>query len=255
MPKALTPAQIEAYRHDGFIFPIDALSPEEAAAARAAFAEEERRAWGGAGRAHDDADGREWLRRPHRRYHWAYALCMHPRVLDAVEDLLGPDVLLWDAKLWPKPASSASFVSWHQDATYVGLRPLDKVITIWLALTDSTIENGCLKAIPGTHGIGQVAHHATYAEANLLSRGQVVEAEIDEAAAVAMELRAGQFSVHHMHVLHGSAPNPSGRPRLGMSINYVTPDVRETGDDPRPAVVARGVDRFGHFEPFEAPPA
>lgn len=255
MPHRLTDAQLAQYHREGFLFPIDALTAEEAASFLARFEEEERHAWGRADRAHDDADGREWLRRPHRRYRWAYDLCLHPAIVAVAADLLGPDVLLWDAKLWPKPATSRSFVSWHQDATYVGLRPLDKVLTIWVALTDSTPENGCVAVLPGTHRSGQVTHHDTHAEANLLSRGQVVDTAIDETQAVPMPLKAGQLSVHHMHLLHGSSANPSGSKRLGISINYISPDVIETGNDPRPAVVACGQDRFGHFEPFPVPNA
>ncbi len=136
MPEVLTDTQIAQYRRDGCVFPIDVMPAEQAAEFRAAFEATERAAWGVVGRAQDDAEGREWLRRPHHFHRWAFDLCSHPRIVGAIGDLLGPDVMLWDAKLFPKPARSRSFVSWHQDATYVGLRPLDKVLTVWYWMTD-----------------------------------------------------------------------------------------------------------------------
>jgi non-haem Fe2+, alpha-ketoglutarate-dependent halogenase len=252
-PEVLTREQVAAYRRDGCIFPIDVMPASEAARFFDAFGETERSAWGMAGRAHDDAAGREWLRRPHHFHRWAFDLCAHQRLVAAVADLLGPDILLWDAKLFPKPARSRSFVSWHQDATYVGLRPLDKVLTVWLALTDADEENGAMSFLPGSHRIGQRAHEKTFAEANLLSRGQVVADEVDPAQARTVVLRAGQASAHHMHLVHGSPPNLSARPRVGLSINYVTPDVVETGNDPRPAVLVKGVDAYRHFAPLQVP--
>lgn len=253
MPETMTAAELDRYRREGCIFPIDILSPAEAETYRQAFEETERAAWGVAGRAHDDAEGREWLRRPHQLHRWAYELCTHPRLVAMAADILGPDVLLWDAKLWPKPPGSRSFVSWHQDGTYVGLRPLDKVLTIWLALTDAGPHNGGMSFVPGSHLGGQVSHHKTFADANLLSRGQVVDLDIDSQPTTAIVLRPGQASAHHMYLLHGSGANPSTRPRLGISINYVTPEVIETGDDPRPAVVVRGSDPHGHFASFAVP--
>jgi non-heme Fe2+,alpha-ketoglutarate-dependent halogenase len=229
------------------------MSAEEASAFRHAFAETERAAWGAAGRAHDDAEGREWLRRPHHFHRWAFELCSHPRLVGAVADLLGPNVMLWDAKLFPKPAHSRSFVSWHQDATYVGLRPLDKVLTVWIALTEADAENGAMSYLPGSHRMGQREHAKTHADGNLLSRGQVISYQVDPGRVRAVTLHAGQASAHHMHLVHGSPPNPSARPRIGLSINFVTPDVIETGDDPRPATVLRGVDQYGHFAPLRVP--
>jgi non-haem Fe2+, alpha-ketoglutarate-dependent halogenase len=252
-PAVLAPEQIAAYQQNGCIFPIDVMPASEAARFFEAFGEAERLAWGITGRAHDDAAGREWLRRPHHFFRWAFELCTHPRLVAAVADLLGPDILLWDAKLFPKPARSRSFVSWHQDATYVGLRPIEKVLTVWLALTEADEENGAMEFLPGSHRIGQRSHEKTFAEANLLSRGQVIAHEVDAVQARTVTLRAGQASAHHMHLIHGSSPNRSARPRIGLSINYITPDVVETGNDPRPAALVSGVDVYRHFAPLQVP--
>jgi non-haem Fe2+, alpha-ketoglutarate-dependent halogenase len=254
MRKTLTQAQVESYWHNGFLTPIDVMTSDEAARYLHAFEEAERAAWGTAGNTHDDPEGREWLRRPHHFHRWAFNLTTTARLIDAVEDLLGPDIMLWDAKMFPKPPHSGSFVSWHQDATYVGLRPLDKVLTVWLALTDADEQNGCVQYLPGSHRLGQRPHAMKLADGNLLSRGQVVEYDTASQPAVSAVLRAGQMVAHHMHVVHGSLPNPSSRPRVGISINFVTPDVIETGEDPRPAVLLRGRDPYGHFAPLAVPP-
>ena len=174
----------------------------------------------------------------------------NPRILDAVEDLLGPDLLCWSSQFFAKDASDPSYVSWHQDATYWGLSAPD-VVTAWLALTPSTPENGNMRVVPGTHR-KQMAHHDTFAAANLLSRGQEVAVAVDERQAVDITLRRAQMSLHHVLIVHGSEPNlgePADRLRhpLYADIVYQTSGVRES------ATLVRGTDRHGHFD-LEPPP-
>jgi ectoine hydroxylase-related dioxygenase (phytanoyl-CoA dioxygenase family) len=249
--KVFTAQQIASYREKGYAAPARVLSVREAAEFHAAFEAYEISKWGRSGQAYDDQDGREWLRKPHRYARWAYELATHPRVVDAIEDILGPNVMLWDSKLFPKPARSASYVSWHQDGTYLGLEPLTDVLTAWVALSDSLPENGAMRAIPGSHKRGQLEHKTTFADGNLLLNGQVIEG-IENATAVDIPLRAGEMSVHHMMLVHGSLPNASDKPRIGISINYVTPMAHETLMK-RPALLLRGEDRYGHFEPLHSP--
>jgi non-heme Fe2+,alpha-ketoglutarate-dependent halogenase len=251
LPKIFTAQQVADYWEKGYAAPAQVLSFQEAAGFRTGFETYEICKWGRSGRAYDDADGREWLRKPHRYARWAFELATHPRVVDAIEDILGPNVMLWDSKLFPKPARSASFVSWHQDGTYLGLEPLTDVLTAWIALSDSLPENGAMRAIRGSHKHGQLEHSATFANGNLLLNGQVIEG-IEDAAAVDIPLRAGEMSVHHMMLVHGSLPNASDQPRIGISVNYVTPAVRETKMT-RPALLLRGEDRYGHFDPLHSP--
>lgn len=201
---------------------------------------------GQTGRSYDDPEGREWLRKPHHCAAWAYELATHPRIVDVIEDLLGPDVMLWDTKLFPKPARSRSYVSWHQDGTYLGLQPMEETLTAWIALSDSLPENGAMQVIPRSHKGGQLMHKATYADGNLLLNGQAIEG-ISSEVMVTLPLRAGEMSVHDMLLVHGSLPNSSDQPRIGVSINYVTPRVRETVMT-RPTVLLRGLDRYNHFE-------
>ena len=251
LPKVFTPQQVADYWEKGYAAPAQVLSFEQAADFRAGFETYEISKWGRSGRAYEDADGWEWLRKPHRYARWAFELATHPRVVDAIEDILGPNVMLWDSKLFPKLARSASYVSWHPDGTYLGLESLTDVLTAWIALSDSLPENGAMRAIPGSHKHGQLQHSATFADGNLLLNGQVIEG-IEPAAAVDIPLWAGEISVHHMMLVHGSLPNASDQPRIGISINYVTPAVCETKMT-RPALLLRGEDRYGHFAPLHSP--
>ena len=122
--------------------------------------------------------------------------------------MIGPDILCWSTGFFTKNARDPSYVSWHQDSTYWGLEPPD-IVTAWVALSDSTLANGAMRVIPGTHLMDQLAHHDTFAPDNLLSRGQEIAVEVDEREAVALELRAGEMSLHHVRLIHGSDPNPS----------------------------------------------
>jgi chlorinating enzyme len=250
----LSAEQVEQFHRDGCVFPVSVFTPEEASRFRAAFdaySERYHRAIEGA----PPADREDWLVFPHLRHRWAYEVVSHPRVVDAVESVLGPDVMVWDAKLFPKPARSTHYVSWHQDATYMPMGPLDHIVTAWIALSDSTAENGAMQFLPGTHVAGQQAHEKTFAERNLLSYGQQIRAEIDPAEVVDVVLAPGQMSLHHLHLIHGSPANPSDRPRIGISVNYLAPDVVDRAEKQRPAMLLRGRDRYGNFATFEPPAA
>src|SRR5882724_104071 len=199
MGKKLTQAQIERYHRDGFVYPIDAFAAEEARGHRRTMEEFEA------------AQGRELTKghnfKPHLLFTWVDEIVHHPVILDAVEDVIGPDIRLFHLSLWPKNAGDPAYVSWHQDATYFGLEPPLQV-TAWVALTDASIEAGCMEVIPGSHKLGQL-HHAEHSEAthNLLSRGQTITAEFDTSRTEFMPVRAGQFSLHHTHLVHNSRPN------------------------------------------------
>jgi non-haem Fe2+, alpha-ketoglutarate-dependent halogenase len=251
MGEVFTAEQVQNYEAHGYAAPARVLASAEAAKYLAAFEAYEADKWGRSGRAYDDQDGREWLRKPHRYARWAYELAAHSRVVDAIADILGPDIMLWDTKLFPKPPRSASFVSWHQDGTYLGLEPLTDVLTAWIALSDSLPENGAMRVLPGSHKHGQLEHKATYADGNLLLNGQIIEG-IEGDGAIDIPLRAGEMSVHHMLLVHGSLPNTSDTPRIGISINYVTPRAREKKMT-RPAALLRGEDRYRHFETLQSP--
>ena len=244
MPKLLTDAQIAQFQRDGYVTPIRVLSTEQAGALRARL--EAYEAGGGAAR-----DG---LRhKAHLLLTWLADLVRHERVLDAVEDLYGPDLLCWASSFFIKDAEAPAYVSWHQDSTYWGLSAPD-VVTAWVALTDSNAANGAMQVIPGSHTRDQMPHRDTFAPDNLLSRGQEVAVDVDPSRAVRFDLRAGEMSLHHVRLVHGSPPNTSTRRRIGYAIRYMPTRVRQLhGADG--ASLVRGTDRYGHFEPEPRPAA
>jgi len=183
---------------------------------------------------------------------WVCELALNPRVLDAVERVLGPDVLVWNTHWFPKFPGDRTYVSWHQDATYWGLTP-PKVTTAWIALSESTIENGCLKVLPGSHLGDLMPQRDTYAPDNILSRGQEIAVELDESKVVSLKLQPGEFSLHHIGIAHGSGPNHSDMPRIGLAVRYISPEVVQQGNQRDLAVLARGKDRFSHFDLVEPP--
>jgi ectoine hydroxylase-related dioxygenase (phytanoyl-CoA dioxygenase family) len=174
-------------------------------------------------------------------------------LLDIVEDLLGPDLMIYHSTLWAKQPAAGEYVSWHQDNTYFGHTPCE-VLSVWLALTQATVENGCMQYLPGTHALGQLPLTAPdIGENNLLASGQTVDYDVSDIAPVPVELRPGEIAIHHAHLIHNSLPNASDGTRTGMTFIYHPPSVRQLGEARTSALLVRGEDRFGHFEP-EAPP-
>jgi len=151
-----------------------------------------------------------------------------------------------------KEASSPAFVSWHQDSTYWGLEPAD-IVTAWVAISESVLKNGAMRVIPGTHKKEQLAHHDTFGENNLLSRGQEIAVQVNESDAKSLVLQPGEMSLHHVRLVHGSEPNPSGRRRIGFAIRYLPTNVRQTVGMTDAVTLVRGVDTFGHFLPEQHP--
>jgi non-haem Fe2+, alpha-ketoglutarate-dependent halogenase len=239
MGKKLTHAQIAHYHREGFVYPVDAFSAEEARRYRRAMEDFEAAQGRELGKGHNF--------KPHLLFTWVDAIVHHPAVLDAVEDVIGPDIRLFHLSVWPKNAGDPAYVSWHQDATYFGLDPAVQV-TAWVALTDASIEAGCMEVIPGSHKLGQL-HHAEQADAkNLLSRGQTITAEFDRSRTEFMPVRAGQFSLHHTHLVHNSRPNLSADRRIGLGISYIPTHVRCTSSTHMTAMLVCGTDRHGHFD-------
>jgi non-haem Fe2+, alpha-ketoglutarate-dependent halogenase len=244
MPKLLSDAQIQAYRQGGYLCPIDALSPGEAAHYRGLLEAAEAAAGG-------SLPG-PYRHKPHLVYTWAQELIRHATILDAVEDVIGPDILAWESVFFTKEPRTEDYISWHQDITYWGLEAEGDVVTAWVALSPSTVESGCMRVVPGTHLREVVAHADTFGEHNMLSRGQEIAVEVDEGHAVDLVLRPGQMSLHHVKIFHGSRPNRARNRRIGFAIRYLPPHIRQdVGADS--ATLVRGRDRAGHFEHEPAP--
>jgi len=244
--KVLSPAQVDAFKRNGYHFPLGALSADEALAYRRRLELSEATLGG---------PMRGALRsKPHLLFTWANELIRHPAILDAVEDIYGPNLLAWSSSFFIKEANDPSYVSWHQDSTYWGLSHPD-VVTAWIALSVSIVENGCMRVIPGTHLKDQLPHQDTFAENNLLSRGQEVQVEVNAADAVDIELQPGQFSLHHVRLVHGSEPNNANYRRIGYAVRYIPTYVRQTVGPRDCATLVRGVDEYHHFDMEPAPKA
>lgn len=219
MPKFLSNNQVAHFHENGFISPLDILSEDEALDYKNRLEQAEAE--------YPLALNAEHRNNPHLAFKQFDELAHHTLVLDAVEDLIGPDISLWGSVLFIKEPTSPHYVSWHQDATYMGITP-QAFVTPWIALTPSNPESGCMSMIPGSH-LGSIQKHAeTFAEDNILTRGQVIE-DIDESSAVDLVLRPGQMSIHHARVIHGSKPNLSRQRRIGFALQaYMAPPARQT---------------------------
>jgi ectoine hydroxylase-related dioxygenase (phytanoyl-CoA dioxygenase family) len=245
MTKVLSADAVAQYRRDGFYFPVPALSRSEARGYRDKL-EAHERVLGG-------PIASNMRHKVHLLFTWANELANHPAILDAVEDVIGPDILCWNTTFFIKEAHSPSFVSWHQDATYWGLSTED-VITAWVALADAPIESGAMKFWPGSHLRKQLEHRDTFDQNNLLSRGQEIAVDVPEGEGVNVVLRAGEMSLHHVLLAHGSGPNTTGDRRIGLAIRYIPPHVRQLKVRDS-AMLVRGQDRHGHFDLEQGPTA
>ena len=236
--KLLTAHQRDQYLTDGYVAPIRVMTTAQAAELRARLEGFERTQGGplkGALR-----------HKTHLLFTWLNDLVRNEKILDAVEDLYGGNLLCWTTNFFIKEANDPAFVSWHQDSTYWGLSRPD-VVTAWVALSTSNRANGAMEVMPKTHLLDQIPHRDTFSPNNLLTRGQEVAVAVDPAAAQAIELQPGEMSLHHVRLIHGSPPNTSPERRIGFAIRYIPTDVRQIeGEDS--ATLVRGVDDYRTFE-------
>jgi len=236
----------ERYERDGFYAPIDVMSAADARALRDAYEAAE-------AAAASDATKAKLLRgSAHSMLPALHAAVTSPAVVEPVARVLGEDVLLLKCNMFIKEPQTPHFVSWHQDLTYWGLEQHDEV-TAWLALTPATVASGCMRFVPGTHTLDIVAHRDTFAEQNLLTRGQELAVEVDESRAVDAELSPGQMSLHHGKLFHASGPNRTRERRIGVAIRFIRPDMRMKGGARNCATLVRGTDRHGHFDLMPPP--
>ena len=226
----------ERFARDGFIAPIPIFPPEQAARYLADYERFE-----ATGQIKDDSPGLKI----HCVFRWAYEIATHPTVLDVVEKLIGPNILVFGSRPWNKHAHDERYVAWHQDNSYYGLDPHDEV-AIWVALTESTTENGCLRYVPGSHHWGDQVHTIVGNPNNRLTRGQEITT-VDESVAVDGVLRPGEAGFHHERTVHGSKGNTSGQRRLGFQVNYIPTHVKSTIGR-RSALLVRGVDEYRHWD-------
>lgn len=242
----------QQYQDDGFLFPLQAVSAEQAADWRAEL----------------EAVEAKWLNnglpRPLNQYKrsachivmpLASEIASHPALLNTMSGILGDDLLVWSCEFFIKEASTTHIVSWHQDLTYWGLGATHDQCSAWLALSPSTLESGCMKFVKGSHKNTIVPHNDTFDENNLLSRGQEIAVEVDEDQATPIELQPGQMSLHHGLMFHGSGPNTSSDRRIGVVIRYVNPNAKQEVAERDYAMLVRGADRSGNFINIARPAA
>jgi len=213
----LTGDQVARYRTDGWLAPIDVLTEAEAADALAALEDAEARFPGDLHAGHRN--------NAHLVLPFLADLALDDRILDCVASVVDRPTALLNSVLFVKEPDSAGYVSWHQDSTYMGI-DTDDMVTAWVALTPSTTGNGCVAMVPGSHRVGIHPHVDHYGADNILTRGQQVSG-VDVDAAVDVELRPGQMSLHHPWLVHGSRPNRTGGRRIGVAFQaYVGADLR-----------------------------
>lgn len=210
------PLDVDRYERNGYVFPIPILNSAEADELRQNVISLQA------------AVNRpvERLPGPHIFFPWAFEAAMRPNLLDQVESILGPDILLWGTLILSKNPDSGSFVPWHQDSAYTAFLNGSRSLTAWVALTPATTQNGCMRVIPGSHH-RQLPFTSTQRPGDMLSRGLEVTAEIDEDAAVDLTLHTGEASLHDNALVHGSNPNRSALPRTGFIARYATPAMRQ----------------------------
>ena len=245
MQKRLSIEAVQQYHRDGCYFPVPVLGREEAAHYRRCLEQHEAKTG-------NPLQG-NWRHKTHLLFTWADELVHHPKILDAIEDVIGPDILCWTTNFFIKEANNPGFVSWHQYSTYWGLDP-DDVITAWVAFTDATPENGYMQFMPGSHKADQLPHVDTFHKDNLLSRGQEIAVDVDASKAIGIPLRAGEMSLHHIKLVHGSDPNRSNDRRIGLAIRYIPTYVRQTKVRDS-AMLVRGTDKYHHFDDEPRPRA
>lgn len=243
-PKTLSPAQITQYNEQGYLMPFNGLDRDEAREIRAFF--------DGVLAAYIELGKSSYaISTAHLRFARIYQLVQHPRILDAVSDLLGPNIVCWGSHFFCKMPHDGKRVPWHQDSTYWPLSPT-KTVTVWLAIDDADPENANMKFIPRSHLHGLIDYDETHDANTVLDLAvrnphSYGDAEIDD------QLKAGQFSMHSDLLLHGSEANESNRRRCGLTIRYAAADVTTWYDWHKKGMVVRGENIKGHWANPEMP--
>ncbi len=247
--KALSQEQVDSYRYNGFLFPVPALTPDEVATCLAGLQRLELEL----GSPVAEADVK-WRSHAYAHSPWFNTLIRHKRILDAIEDVIGPNILVWTSTFFIKEPHSPTFAAWHQDGTYFGLEPKEQVCA-WVALTDASEQAGCMEQL-SSRGAPRQYNHAALGLANSINRaGQTIMEAFDQSNPVATALRAGEFSLHHELAVHRSAPNHASHRRVGIGLNYIPTHVRVDSPVRCKAMLVRGEDRYGHFDLIDPPSA
>ena len=242
MGKCLSDSQVEKFHIDGFLSPINVFSINEASELKDKL-EDAEKIW-------PEAFSASARNNAHLNFEFLDSIVHNKNLLDAVEDILGPNILAYASTLFIKEPRDPGFVSWHQDGKYMGLSE-NIGITAWVALSEANGESGCMSMIPGSHE-KMLAHKDTFGKDNILTRGQEVQ-NVDAGKAVETPLRPGQASFHCPTVIHGSQPNRSEHRRIGFAIQTYIPTNVKSIHGRASAQLVRGIDTFGHFDLLQRP--
>jgi non-haem Fe2+, alpha-ketoglutarate-dependent halogenase len=247
----LTESQSRQFERDGFLYPIRVLEDDETERYLSQYQQYVAR---NRSRLAGMKPNQTYqvLSETHFAMKWVYDIARHPRILDAVESLIGPNILAWNTNWFTKMPGDTAYVGWHQDGTYWKLTP-HRVVTAWVALTPSMASNGGLQVVAGTHTQPMLPQRETYAPDNALSRGQEIAVQVREDQATCLDLQPGEMSLHHIWIVHGSKANTSTIPRIGIAIRYVSTEVKQDSPSKPLAILVRGRDDFGHFELMPPP--
>ena len=238
--RSVSREQIDCYERNGVVFPIRVLTAGELTEFKAGFDEVEVRV----------VDKFHYATFAHLYFRWAYDLATHPAVADAVEDVLGPEVLVYGTLIICKDPHTVGYVSWHQDGEGFGNA---RSVSAWIGLTESTAENGCMRVLAGSHRMERLPHFRTYINSNNLLRDDVqIRHNVRDEEATDVVLEAGEMSLHDKNIIHGSNPNRSGKKRVGFIIRFVTPELKESR---YPLIRVRGNGDCSHLSIFGGPPA
>jgi len=217
----LSAQQLEDYKQNGVLFPVALLTPDQADSTREAFCALEAMC--------GTRPTPNITSQCHLHFPWVFELISDPVLLDTVQQIIGEDILVHSTTLFHKHSRETQFVSWHQDAYYWGLSE-PRLVSVWIALTLSTSENGCMQVIRASHRSGVLPHCLEARDKrNLLRSGLVVSDSPELGSAQDVILQPGQFSLHHPYTIHGSSPNRSGTARMGFAIRYVSAAVSQSG--------------------------
>lgn len=232
---------------DGYLLPVDIYTPQEAQGFRDELEVLETRLG-------DIKTGnKNQLNYPHLLFRFANQICHNQKLLDVVESIIGPDILVWNSTFFIKEAKTETYVSWHQDMKYWGLNDTNGQVSAWIALNPVSQANGCMQFLPKTHLGEMVDHNDTFSEDNFLTRGQEADFDYNPDDILHVELDPGQASFHHGKLLHASPPNQSDDRRIGYAIQFIAPHVEQAVASKDFAMLVRGEDKYGNFELLEPP--
>lgn len=230
----------EQYLRDGVLAPVKLLTETEASEHRRQLE-----------RAEEQLGNLHYVNKIHTVMQSPFDLATNPAVLDTVESLIGPDIVLYSTTYIIKEPETEAYVAWHQDLTYWGLEDDDAQVSMWLALADASVESGCMSMIPGSHRAGRRNHIEAPGDGNVLLLGQQI-ADIDTTLGRPCALAAGEASFHHGWTVHQSGPNRTQDRRIGLNVQYVAPHNNQASGDMTGTLV-RGEDRFGFYQPEPSP--